>query len=83
MRERGQSMTTRILKRYDISTREYLETLIDAGFKTVGQVVKLEKATQRAKNREITKILNIMVNIGSGESDRQREKTTRKNNKTI
>lgn len=70
MRERGQSMTTRILKRYDISTREYLETLIDAGFKTVGQVVKLEKATQRAKNKEITKILNIMVNIGSGENDR-------------
>ena len=63
-------MTTRILKRYDISTREYLETLIDAGFETVGQVVKLEKATQRAKNREITKILNIMVNIGSGESGR-------------
>lgn len=63
-------MTTKILKRYDISTREYLETLIEAGFKTVGQVVKLEKATQRAKNKEITKILNIMVNIGSGESDR-------------
>ena len=63
-------MTTRILKRFDISSIEYLETLIDAGFETVGQVVKLEKATQRAKNREITKILNIMVNIGSGESDR-------------
>ena len=63
-------MTTRILKRYDISSREYLETLIDAGFKTVGQVVKLEKATQRAKNKEIEKILNVISGIGSGESDR-------------
>ena len=63
-------MTTRILKRYDISSMEYLQTLIDLGFKTAKQVIKRERAIQRAKDKEIEKILNVISGIGSGESDR-------------
>ncbi len=53
-------MTTRILKRYDLSSMEYLQTLIDLGFKTALQVVKREKTIQRAKDVEISKIINIL-----------------------
>lgn len=53
-------MTTRILKRYDLLSMEYLQTLIDLGFKTALQVVKREKTIQRAKDVEISKIINIL-----------------------
>ena len=59
-------MTTRILKKYDLSSMEYLESLIEAGFKTAVEVKKRELFVQSLKQREFQRITNLISSIGSG-----------------
>ena len=59
-------MTTRILKRYELSSMEYLESLIERGFKTAVEVKKRELFVQSLKQREFQRITNLISSIGSG-----------------
>lgn len=63
-------MTTRILKRFDISSMEYLETLIEAGFKTAQEVKEREIKMANIKKVEFQKIANLILSIGDGICDK-------------
>lgn len=63
-------MTTRILKRYDLSSMDYLESLIERGFKTALEVKKRELLVKDLKQREFQKIANLILCIGDGICDK-------------
>ena len=63
-------MTTRILKRYDLSGMDYLESLIERGFKTALEVKKRELFVKNLKQREFQKIANLILSIGDGICDK-------------